>query len=72
MKYLLIGLSVWMLAGCVSISDIDVSKSEPNCARECTIAYSSCISAPTVGTPSVLYYQCKEAFKVCIQTCPAK
>ena len=68
-------LTVWsvcILAGCVSPGDVDVTKVEQTCARECTTAYSSCISTDSVGTPTVLFYQCKEALKLCLQTCPPK
>lgn len=63
-------LLAFLLAGCVGISDVDVKKVEPACARQCTNTYSACVSAPSVGTPTGLYYQCKEALKLCLQTCP--
>lgn len=60
------------LEGCVSISDVDMSKAEPSCARECTGRYSMCISAPAIGTPTALFYQCKQALSACVGTCPPK
>lgn len=63
-------LLVCLLSGCVGISDVDVKKAEPTCARQCTNAYSTCVAAPSVGTPTGLFYQCKEALKLCLQTCP--
>lgn len=65
------------LAACVGLSDDAdlsglMSGAEPNCARQCTVTYSSCVSAPAVGTPTVLFYQCKEALKLCAKTCPPK
>lgn len=60
-----------MLAGCVSIADIDASKSEPGCARECTARYSSCIgSGSYVG--ALLQQSCKEGLQLCVKTCPPK
>lgn len=61
-----------LLAGCVGISDVDIKKAEPECARQCTTAYSACVSTSSIGTPTALFYQCKEALKLCVQTCPAK
>ncbi len=75
--FVLVGLcalaQLMVLVGCVAVTnDVDVSHVEPTCARQCTMAYSSCVSAPAVGTPSVLFYQCKEGLKLCTQTCPPK
>lgn len=45
MKLLLLTIALTLLAGCAySIKDIDVSKVESTCARECTATYSSCVS----------------------------
>ena len=66
--------AILLLSGCAySISDIDVSKTEPNCARECTKTYSSCVSGGNqVGFKTETLRACKEAYSVCINTCPAK
>src|SRR6266702_7934565 len=60
--FVLVGLcalaELMVLAGCVGVTnDVDVSHLEPTCARQCTMAYSSCVSALAAGTPSVLFYQ---------------
>jgi len=63
-----------LLVGCAySIADIDVSKSEPSCVRQCSTAYSSCVSGGNqVGFKTETLRACQESYKVCIQTCPAK
>ena len=67
-------VAITLLSGCAySISDIDVSKTEPNCARQCTANYSSCVSGgPQIGFKTETLRACKEAYSVCVQTCPAK
>jgi len=67
-------LGFLLLSGCsYSILDIDVSKTEPNCARQCTETYSSCVSGGNqVGFKTETLRACKEAYSVCIKTCPAK
>jgi len=76
MKHLLVVniFAFLLLSGCAySISDIDVSKTEPNCARQCTATYSSCVSGGNqVGFKTETLRACKEAYSVCIKTCPAK
>jgi hypothetical protein len=72
MKYLSGLMCILVVSGCVSTNDVDVTKTEPVCARQCTANYSACVSTPSVGTPTVLFYQCKEALKLCLQTCPPK
>ena len=63
-----------LLTGCAySIADIDISKTEPKCARECSITYSSCVSGGNqVGFKTETLRACREAYVVCIQTCPTK
>lgn len=60
--------------GCTyPISEVDVSDAEPTCVRECTKSYSECIqAAPAVGSPDMVLKACRESFKVCVDTCPAK
>jgi hypothetical protein len=73
MKYLIISLSFLSLLGCTaSIKDVDISKAETNCARQCTTTYSSCVSVTAIGVPYSLQSACKESFEKCIQTCPNK
>ena len=63
-----------LLVGCAySIADIDVSKSDPTCVRQCSTVYSSCVSGGNqVGFKTETLRACQESYKVCIQTCPAK
>jgi len=62
-----------VLPGCTaSIKDVDISQADPDCARECTKAYSSCVSVTAIGVPYTLRTACKESFEKCIQTCPVK
>lgn len=69
---ILIGLLV--LTSCAySISEIDISKSDPSCVRQCAVAYSSCVSGGNqIGFKTETLRACQESYKVCIQTCPAK
>lgn len=63
-----------VLAGCVQVSDVDLSLVEPTCARQCTTTFSSCVSggSPAVGAPTAVAYECKEGLKLCAQTCPRR
>jgi hypothetical protein len=63
-----------LLAGCAySISDIDISNSEPGCVRQCSTAYSSCVSGGnTIGFKTETLRACQESYKVCVKTCPVK
>ena len=65
---------VTVLSGCAySIKDIDVSKIESNCARQCTTTYSSCVSGGSqIGFRTETLRACKEGYEACIKTCPAK
>jgi hypothetical protein len=74
MKYLYSLLMIALSSGCAySIADIDVSKSEPSCVRQCSTAYSSCVSGGNqVGFKTETLRACQESYKVCVQTCPAK
>jgi hypothetical protein len=71
---ILTGLMSLLLVGCAySISDIDLSKTEPTCARQCTTTYSQCIqSGPVVGFKTETLRACREAYAACVSTCPAK
>jgi len=64
---------VLVLSGCTySIKDIDVSKIESNCARQCTVSYSSCVSGGNqIGFKTETLRACKEGYEACISTCPA-
>lgn len=67
-------LLVIALSGCAySIEDIDVSKSEPSCVRQCTASYSSCASnGPAVGFKTETLRACRESYSICVKTCPAR
>ena len=60
-----------LLVGCVSIADVDVTKYEPTCARECTGRHSACVSGSAIATGPQLM-QCKEGFQLCLRTCPSR
>ena len=70
----LIALCAVLLAGCAySIKDIDTSKVEPTCARQCTTTYSSCVSGGNqVGFKTETLRACREGYTACVNTCPAK
>ena len=72
-KKLLITILTFSLFGCVSLADVDTSKKNPNCVRQCSTTYSSCVSGGNqVGFKTETLRACQESYKVCIQTCPAK
>ena len=74
MKKILFVAALVTLAGCAySIKDVDVSKSDPECVRECTAAYSSCVSQGNqVGFKTETLRACGEAYEICVGVCPAK
>jgi len=72
MRYFLPAFFVLMLLGCVTMNDVDVSKFEPTCAQPCIRYSSDCISASSAGHQTVLFHQCKETMKQCLQTCTPK
>ena len=67
-------LSICLIVGCAySITDIDISKSEPTCVRQCSTSYSSCVSQGNqIGFKTETLRACRESYAVCIQTCPIK
>lgn len=58
------------IAGCASVSDIDTSKADPNCAQPCAQTYSACVSKFTFF-PLMVQHQCTDAYRLCIQACPS-
>ena len=72
--YILLFLDALLISGCAySITDIDVSKSEPTCVRQCSTNYSSCVSQGNqIGFKTETLRACREAYAVCVQTCPTK
>ncbi len=71
---LAISICTFALTGCAySISDISVSNLEPSCVRECAATYSSCVSrGQQIGSKMETLRACKEAYSVCVNTCPSK
>lgn len=70
--FLAVGYSI--LSGCAySIVDIDTSHSEATCVRQCSNSYSNCASSGNqVGFKTETLRACREAYSVCISTCPPK
>jgi hypothetical protein len=68
MKWLLpqLFLATGLLAGCVSLADVDTSKKDPICVRQCSISVSQCM-----GNGGYVR-GCKDAFRICIESCPDK
>jgi hypothetical protein len=66
--------AVLILTGCASsIQDVDVSKAEPSCVRQCSQTYSQCVSGgPSIGFKTETLRACREAYAICIQACPSK
>ena len=63
-------LAIVAMTGCVrSISDIDTSKKNQACVRDCSGVYSRCLS----GAFGIAAQNgCGEGFKVCSNACPDK
>ena len=61
------------VVGCAySIKDIDTSKVDQTCARQCTMTYSSCVSAGNqIGFKTETLRACHEGYAACVNTCPA-
>jgi len=60
-----------LLAGCASVSDIDTSKLDANCAQSCTSTYSECLSKFTLF-PLMAQHQCTDAMHLCAAACPSR
>jgi hypothetical protein len=59
------------LAGCATISDVDTSNKEPECAHSCSNNYNECIKAFTLF-PIQAQHECSAALHQCAQACPDK
>jgi len=72
LKGLTVVVVAFSLIGCTyGIKEIDVSKSEPKCIRECTANYSSCVSQGNqAGFKTETLRACKEAYEICVSVCP--
>lgn len=72
-KSLLVFAPTLLSACAYSITDIDITKSEPVCVRQCSTSYSSCVSQGNqVGFKTETLRACRESYAVCVQTCPIK
>jgi hypothetical protein len=60
-----------LLAGCASVSDIDTSKIDADCAHSCTANYSECLGKFTLF-PIQAQHQCTDAMQLCAKACPAR
>jgi len=69
-----ITLIVLSIQGCsYRITDIDVSHKESTCVRECTKSYSSSVSQGNqIGFKTETLRAAKDAYSICISTCPTK
>jgi len=73
-KFICAYFIVLLSSGCAySIKEVDVSKAEPSCVKECSVSYSSCVSQGNqIGFKTETLRACKEAFEICVATCPLK
>ncbi|MCX5811094.1 MAG: hypothetical protein NT178_00905 [Proteobacteria bacterium] len=73
-KTIYLAIAFLALSGCAySITDIDVSKADPGCTRQCTTTYSQCVSGgPSVGFKTETLRACRDAYAICISSCPSK
>lgn len=67
MKLISLIIMTILLAGCVSLSEIDTANKDPKCVRECTRDYSLCLGMSR-GDP-VGQINCGGALKMCTNTC---
>jgi len=66
-------ISLTLLGCSYSIKNVDVSKAESSCVRECSANYSSCVSQGNqIGFKTETLRACKESFEICISACPEK
>ena len=68
-KIIATSLLTLVLYGCVSLADIDTTKKNQNCVRQCSTTVSQCMGN-AIGQPQMS--ACKEAFKICIDSCPER
>jgi hypothetical protein len=64
-------LTVMLLTGCASVSDIDTSKADPDCAHSCAANYSECLGKFTLF-PLMAQHQCTDAMHLCVEACPTR
>jgi len=64
-------LTMLALAGCQSISDIDLSAKDPDCTQVCLSRHQLCDSRITL-MPIRKHNDCADNLRYCVQDCPAK
>lgn len=79
MRFIIGVFSVLLIIGCAtadsirSIDDIDVSKKEGACVRQCIGIYSSCVGQASQANATAhevdALKACKSAYRVCTTTC---
>jgi len=63
-------IALLALTGCAySIKEVNTDGREPECVRECTKAYSGCVSAPQIGFKTETLRACRDSYSVCVDTC---
>ena len=73
MKSIFCILIYCLLTGCAySIQDVPIDNIEPECIRDCSKFYSSCVSQGNqVGLKTETLRACKESYLICTSTCPS-
>jgi hypothetical protein len=60
-----------ILAGCQSIADVDLSAKDAACGQLCSTHHEECAGRITL-MPIRQHNDCADAYKYCVQACPAK
>lgn len=66
-----------LIAGCAApLPPLDVSSSDPVCARSCLAKHSDCVSQAGLGMNAIVagrvLQACRSTAESCLTTCPAK
>jgi hypothetical protein len=61
---------LFVLSGCQSIADVDLSAKDAACGQLCSTHYESCNDRVTL-MPIRQHNDCADSFKYCVQACPA-
>jgi Short C-terminal domain len=62
---------LFVLPGCQSIADVDLSAKDAACGQLCSTHYEDCNNRITM-MPIRQHNDCADSFKYCAQACPAK
>ena len=65
------GFALFVISGCKSISDIDMSNKDANCSTQCLANHSECTSGISM-MPIRINNLCADAMRACVQACPTK